>query len=88
VLRRRATESGQDAAVLFAADKISKVRQYRAAVAHPRRGEAPRPRRLHHYVESLRLLETSIPGHPLVRRLRIEIESLDSEPRLAVAGGA
>ena len=32
-LRRRATGSGEEAAILFAADKVSKVRQYRAQVA-------------------------------------------------------
>jgi (p)ppGpp synthase/HD superfamily hydrolase len=79
-LRRRAIESGPDAAVLFAADKISKVRQYRTQVAHAHGGEAPRPRRLHHYTESLRLLETSIPTHPLVRQLRRELAGLNAAP--------
>jgi HD domain len=87
-LRRRATESGRDAAVLFAADKISKVRQYRAQLAGGRGGESPRPRRLHHYAESLRLLEIAIPGHALVRQLRVELSSLDSAPRVAAVGGA
>jgi (p)ppGpp synthase/HD superfamily hydrolase len=87
-LRRRATEAGPDAAVLFAADKISKVRQYRTHVAHAHGGEPPRPRRLHHYTESLRLLETSIPMHPLVRQLRRELVGLNAAPRpAAVVGG-
>jgi hypothetical protein len=87
-LRRRAIEAGPDAAVLFAADKISKVRQYRTHVAHAHGGEPPRPRRLHHYTESLRLLETSIPPHPLVRQLRRELAGLNAAPRPAAAAGA
>ncbi len=87
-LRHRAAEAGPDAAVLFAADKISKVRQYRAYVARAHGGEAPRPRRLHHYTESLRVLETSIPTHPLVRQLRRELAGLGAAPRLAAAGRA
>jgi (p)ppGpp synthase/HD superfamily hydrolase len=87
-LRRRATESGPDAAVVFAADKISKVRQYRAQLAGAGGGESPRPRRLHHYSESLRLLEISIPGHPLVRQLRRELGDLGSVPRPAAVGSA
>lgn len=84
-LRRCATQSGPDAAVVFAADKISKVRQYRAQLEH---AEPPRPRRLHHYCESLRLLEISIPGHPLVRQLRRELGELGPAPRPAGLGSA
>jgi (p)ppGpp synthase/HD superfamily hydrolase len=82
-LRRRATESGDAAAMVFAADKISKVRQYRAQLKRFDGGaEPPRPRRLHHYAESLRMLERAIPGHPLVLQLRQELASLDA-PRTA-----
>jgi hypothetical protein len=76
-LRRQATGGGPDAAVVFAADKISKVRQYRAQLPlDGGGGDAPRPRRLHHYTESLSLLEQAIPDHPLVRELRSELSSL------------
>ena len=76
-LRRRATGSGEEAAILFAADKVSKVRQYRAQVAQAGEvEELPRPRRLHHYRQSLRRLERTIPGHPLVVRLEAELAGL------------
>jgi hypothetical protein len=73
-LRRQATSSGEEAAILFAADKVSKVRQYEAQIQSTERGgDPPRPRRLHHYEQSLRRLERVIPAHPLVRRLRAEL---------------
>ena len=87
-LRRQATGSGDEAAILFAADKVSKVRQYRAQVA--RAGEAgdlpPRPRRLHHYRQSLRRLERTIPGHPLVARLQAELAGLGPVRGAATTG--
>jgi (p)ppGpp synthase/HD superfamily hydrolase len=80
-LRRQAIAGGPDAAAVFAADKISKVRQYRAQTSSDSgSAEAPRARRLNHYVESLRLLEQAIPGHPLVRQLRSELASLEGSP--------
>jgi HD domain len=85
-LRRGATESGDEAAILFAADKISKVRQYRDQLARvDSGGDPPRPRRLRHYTESLRLLEHAIPDHPLVGQLRLELVALDS---LTAAGSS
>ena len=76
-LRRRATGSGEEAAILFAADKVSKVRQYRAQVAQAGEvEELPRPRRLHHYRQSLRRLERTIPGYPLVVRLEADLAGL------------
>jgi hypothetical protein len=73
-LRRQATSSGEAAAILFAADKVSKVRQYAAQVESAKLGaEPPRARRLHHYDQSLRRLERVMPSHPLVQRLRAEL---------------
>ena len=86
-LRRRATESGDEAAMVFAADKISKVRQYRDQLGRPDGGtDPPRPRRLHHYAESLRRLDRAIPGHPLVLQLRQELATLDAAHTAAPAG--
>jgi hypothetical protein len=79
-LRHRATSTGEEAAVLFAADKLSKVRQYRAQLAQlTSAGQQPRPRRLHHYRRSLTLLERAIPGHPLVGELEAELEAVDAQ---------
>jgi (p)ppGpp synthase/HD superfamily hydrolase len=80
-LRRQAAAAGEQAAILFAADKISKVRQYSAQLAQDGvDGEPLRPRRLHHYVRSLRTLERAIPGHPLVGQLRDELARLAPAP--------
>ena len=81
-LRKLATGSGEPAAILFAADKIAKVREYREQLARSMRsGTPPRPRRLHHYTESLRLLEAVIPDHPLVHELRSELTPLPAPGR-------
>jgi (p)ppGpp synthase/HD superfamily hydrolase len=80
-LRRQAAAAGEPAAILFAADKISKVRQYSAQLAQAGEGGEPlRPRRLHHYVRSLRTVERAIPGHPLVGQLREELARLAPAP--------
>jgi HD domain len=80
-LRKRATGSGEPAAVLFAADKIAKVREYSEQLARSLAGgNPPRRRRLHHYTESLLSLEAVIPDHPLVRELRKELAQLTPLP--------
>ena len=80
-LRKRATGSGEPAAVLFAADNIAKVREYLEQLARSLRGgNPPRRRRLHHYTESLLSLEAVIPDHPLVRELRSELTELTPLP--------
>jgi len=76
-LRKQATESGDQAAILFAADKLAKVRQDRELLARSMRGGAPHVlRRLDHYTKSLHSLEAVIPRHPLVRELRRELMQL------------
>jgi guanosine-3',5'-bis(diphosphate) 3'-pyrophosphohydrolase len=78
-LRARATTAGDEAAILFAADKVSKVRQYRAQLAGAGDGaEPPRPRKMRHYTASLRQLEAVIPTHPLVQTLRAELAWVES----------
>jgi len=80
-LRERATTSGEPAAILFAADKIAKVRQYRQQLEQSVHGCAPpRRRRLHHYTESLLSLEAVIRHPPLVRTLRRELSPLTPLP--------
>jgi (p)ppGpp synthase/HD superfamily hydrolase len=71
-LRRRAMERGREAALLFAADKVSKVRHYHAQLMHPG-SERPRTRRLREYTECLRRLERVIPDEALVGLLRHEL---------------
>lgn len=82
-MRQQVAGSGDDALTLFAADKLSKVRELRreteldhdSAVA---RGGArpPRARRLRHYQRSLALLEERLPDSPLVGDLRGELRAL------------
>ena len=85
-LRLQAVDAGRDAAVLFAADKLSKVREYRAQLARAAvGGTPPRPRRLTHYAASLVDLERIIPGHPLVVELRKELTPLAPLPAVGAA---
>jgi (p)ppGpp synthase/HD superfamily hydrolase len=76
-LRKQATESGDQAAILFAADKLARVREDREHLARSMRGGGPHLlRRLDHYIKSLHSLEAVIPHHPLVRELRRELMQL------------
>lgn len=88
-LRERVDQAGVGAALLFAADKIAKVRELtsqaqsdrsrfpatptgsraRASMEHDRRI------RLDHYRASLDIVRDIAPGHPLVDRLEVELDS-------------
>jgi (p)ppGpp synthase/HD superfamily hydrolase len=73
---RGAVEAAEDddAVVIYAADKVAKVRELRMALAaHDGNGAAEK---LEHYRASLALLERRLAGHPLVRQLRFELEAL------------
>jgi (p)ppGpp synthase/HD superfamily hydrolase len=75
---RAAVEAAEDdALVIFAADKVAKARELRMTLAAG--GEAPE-QKLEHYGASLALLERRLPGHPLVRQLRFELETLELLP--------
>jgi (p)ppGpp synthase/HD superfamily hydrolase len=73
-LRDKVAASGEQALMLFAADKVSKARELRAEGRRftPR---AIRDRRRHlvHYRRSLALLNERLPDSPLVRQLDIEL---------------
>jgi hypothetical protein len=91
-LRRQVSAAGDEALALFAADKLSKVRELRreTAVASkdgatPGRVRALRARRLKHYHRSLVLLEERQPDSALVRELRDELAALRRE-RAMLAG--
>ncbi|HEY6781012.1 MAG TPA: hypothetical protein VI111_08665, partial [Thermoleophilaceae bacterium] len=65
-------------AAVFAADKISKVRELRMRA--PRGGLTHADRvKLRHYRQSLVLLEPRLPCHPLVTTLRRELDALQQE---------
>jgi hypothetical protein len=81
-LRCQVADAGREALTLFAADKLSKVRELRRETALGPSQTAPtqvrrlRTRRLKHYRRSLALLEERLPGSPLVRSLHDELGKL------------
>jgi (p)ppGpp synthase/HD superfamily hydrolase len=75
-LRTQAASAGPEALMVFAADKISKVREYSLSETTRR----PSQRRLTHYRRCLNLLERSLPESPLVVQLRVEFERLMTPP--------
>ena len=92
-LRRQVARAGEEALTLFAADKLSKLRELgrETAVDHEQlRTHSPRddlrPRRLRHYQRSLALLEERLSDSPLVRALRDELQSYLAQ-RPTPAGG-
>jgi (p)ppGpp synthase/HD superfamily hydrolase len=81
-LRQQVAGAGDEALVLFAADKLSKLRELcREASGQSNRPPAqgrsrePRARRLKHYQRSLALLEERLPESRLVGQLRDELRS-------------
>jgi (p)ppGpp synthase/HD superfamily hydrolase len=76
-LRDQVARAGSEALTIFAADKISKVREVRLETSRKPRQAAhasPTPgNRLTHWQESLRVLEERLPDSPLVGKLRAEV---------------
>lgn len=79
-LRQQVAGAGDEALMLFAADKLSKLRELRRETESDEdRNETPhgvrdmRARRLRHYQRSLALLEERLPDYPLVADLRDEL---------------
>jgi (p)ppGpp synthase/HD superfamily hydrolase len=96
--RERVRTAGADAALLFAADKIAKVRELPSQVARDRAQCSSSPRhsrahkqieryndqRLEHYRESLGMLQGIHRRHPLIKRLANELDACEH----ALARGA
>jgi (p)ppGpp synthase/HD superfamily hydrolase len=88
-LRRQVAAAGTDAQMIFAADKVSRLRELRLALTRSARcGEPIDPsllaaRRMHHYRRCLGMLEERLGGTPLVEQLRVEFVRLQA--RLATA---
>lgn len=79
-LRDQVAKAGDEALTLFAADKISKVRELRFGDDGVRR---PPRRRLAHYERCLALLQEHLPDSSLVAQLRAELdERTNKSPRL------
>lgn len=79
-LRRQVSRSDDEALTLFAADKLSKVRELR------RRAGTPPRRRLAHYRQSLKLLQARLPECPLSAQLAAELRQLPAATAKAAAG--
>jgi (p)ppGpp synthase/HD superfamily hydrolase len=77
-LRRQVCDAGAEAALLFAADKVSKVRELRLRMASGRLEEVSE--KLRHYRASLAVAEEGAGGHQLVEQLRFELEALEALP--------
>lgn len=102
VLREQVRGAGDDAAHVFAADKISKVRELPdqarrdqerfAATASASRARDRLARyeqlRLEHYRRSLTMLHDVVPRHPLVKRLAVELERCPIAVYDAIVRGA
>jgi (p)ppGpp synthase/HD superfamily hydrolase len=76
-LRSQAEAAGREALMVFAADKVSKIREL--PVGRPECGaqtvSRTRKRRLTHYRHCLEMLECHLADSPLVTQLRAELEA-------------
>ena len=76
-LRRQVQGAGEEAAAVFAADKISKARELRVKTEHGDLTDDDRAK-IEHYGRSLEMLEETVPGNPLVDKLRRELDRLSA----------
>ena len=81
-LRHQVADCERDAAMIYAADKVSKVRELRihlhAEPAFTTTSEGCA--KLKHYWRSLAMLEGRLGRHPLVAQLRFELEAIRDLP--------
>jgi (p)ppGpp synthase/HD superfamily hydrolase len=80
-LREQVAAAGPEALMVFAADKVSKVREYGLGA----RTKTPSQRRLTHYRGCLELLERLLADSPLVAQLRVELGRLSGAASLQAA---
>ena len=78
-LRAAVADAGEDALMIYAADKVAKTRELRMTDGARPVGRAD-PEKLEHYWASLTLIEYRLPGHPLVQQPRFELETLELLP--------
>lgn len=81
-LRKQVSAAGPEAAAVFAADKLSKVREIRirAACAVDEPDDAAIRLKLEHYIASRAMLERRLGDLPLIQALAFELEALLSLP--------
>ena len=78
-VRERVRAGGRDALAVYAADKVSKVRELRMLIAGGL-DERTAAVKLHRYQASLEMLEDAIGDTHLVQLLRFELEALQQLP--------
>jgi len=78
-IRERVRNAGGYAAVVYGADKVSKVRELRMLIATGLDGRSATIK-LERYRKSLEMLEQTIPGSRVVELLRFELEALENLP--------
>jgi (p)ppGpp synthase/HD superfamily hydrolase len=78
-LRDQVARAGECAGAIFAADKVSKARELRIRVERGRFERKDRGK-VEHYEASLGMLDELMPGHPLVERLRTELDAVLALP--------
>lgn len=80
-LRQQVAVAGPEALMVFAADKLSKVRELRAAISNPGRDleRAVPPRRVAHLRACLGMLEERLGDSPLVGMLATELAALNDD---------
>ena len=77
-LRKQVALGPEDAVAVFAADKVSKARELRLTLSGGPAADDVAPK-LSHYRASLRVVESRLgDSHPVVERLRAELEALAS----------
>jgi (p)ppGpp synthase/HD superfamily hydrolase len=81
-LRKQVAAAGPEAAAIFAADKLSKVREIRILAACDAASIDDRRTRnkLEHYAASRAMLEQDLGHLPLVRMLAFELDALEALP--------
>jgi (p)ppGpp synthase/HD superfamily hydrolase len=78
-VRERVREAGGDALVVYAADKICKVRELRMLIANGLGADQAQIKE-RRYRKSLGMLEHELPANRLVELLRFELEALEQLP--------
>jgi (p)ppGpp synthase/HD superfamily hydrolase len=78
-VRERVRRAGGYAPAVYAADKISKVRELRIMIARGLDEDEARIR-LQRYRRSVEMLQDSLPDSQLVQTLRFELEALETLP--------
>lgn len=81
-LRLQVAAAGPEAAAIFAADKLSRVRELRIRTARDARwaSQEPTRRKIRHYMASRSMLDQLLGPHPLAQELAFELEALFAMP--------